>query len=114
MLQCAMCKRVAHKNCFETQHKETGSRSPSWSCQGCQPPPAAFPSHSSASDPAPNSRAQGGRLGIALMRKAKILDAIRALELPNNPLDELVDRLGGPDAVAEMTGRKGMVSRKEG
>lgn len=116
LLQCSMCKQVAHKKCFESQHKENGFNRPSWSCQGClQPPPAA--SHvaprPSIFDPAPPG-AGGGRMRIALMRKAKILEAIRAMELPNNPLDELVDRLGGPEAVAEMTGRKGMIVRKEG
>ncbi|CAM9717560.1 unnamed protein product [Scytosiphon promiscuus] len=33
------------------------------------------------------------------------LDRAHLMELPTPPLDDLLDRLGGPDAVAEMTGR---------
>lgn len=44
-----------------------------------------------------------------------MLRAIAGLDLPNNPLDQLIDMLGGPAAVAEMTGRKGrLVRRKTG
>jgi len=45
----------------------------------------------------------------------QVLRAITGLDLPNNPLDQLIDMLGGPAAVAEMTGRKGrLVRRKTG
>ncbi|XP_006876775.1 PREDICTED: protein strawberry notch homolog 2 [Chrysochloris asiatica] len=44
---------------------------------------------------------------------AKVRDLGR--ELPANTLDELIDQLGGPERVAEMTGRKGrVVSRPDG
>ena len=40
-----------------------------------------------------------------------LLEMGEALELPPNFLDELIDELGGPGAVAEMTGRRGRVVR---
>lgn len=49
--------------------------------------------------------------------KQDLLAKVRALgrELPVNTLDQLIDQLGGPEHVAEMTGRKGrVVSRPDG
>ncbi len=38
--------------------------------------------------------------------KAALLARINSLDLPPNFLDELIDKLGGPANVAEMTGRR--------
>uniref|UniRef100_G1NZT1 Protein strawberry notch homolog 2 n=1 Tax=Myotis lucifugus TaxID=59463 RepID=G1NZT1_MYOLU len=51
------------------------------------------------------------RLKQDLLAKVRVLGR----ELPVNTLDELIDQLGGPEHVAEMTGRKGrVVSRSDG
>ena len=42
-----------------------------------------------------------------------LLESILDLTLPSNPLDEIIDRLGGVDNVAEMTGRTGRVLRQK-
>lgn len=40
--------------------------------------------------------------------RMRLLAQIDDLQLPTNPLDTLIDELGGPDAVAEMTGARGL------
>ncbi|BAF23186.2 Os08g0223700 [Oryza sativa Japonica Group] len=51
------------------------------------------------------------RYDTAVERKSNILQIIRSLDLPNNPLDDIIDQLGGPYNVAEITGRRGMLVR---
>jgi hypothetical protein len=47
--------------------------------------------------------------------KKRLLEEIEKLAavLPHNTLDRLIDELGGPDNVAEMTGRKGRVVQSD-
>jgi hypothetical protein len=43
----------------------------------------------------------------------QLLESIQILDLPPNPLDDIIDRLGGVENVAEMTGRTGRVLRNK-
>ncbi|XP_044311932.1 protein strawberry notch homolog 2 isoform X3 [Varanus komodoensis] len=58
---------------------------------------------------------QSSALEKVEMLKLDLLSKVKALgkELPLNTLDELIDYFGGPEHVAEMTGRKGRVVRQQ-
>ncbi|KAI7841339.1 hypothetical protein COHA_004957 [Chlorella ohadii] len=55
---------------------------------------------------------QEARLGGLLARlKGVLIHVASGLDLPPNPLDDILEQLGGRDAVAELTGRKAAVVR---
>ena len=60
-----------------------------------------------AGAPGAEAAEQGAEVGECVAERAGLLAAVAAADLPCNFLDQLIHELGGPDAVAEMTGRWG-------
>jgi hypothetical protein len=51
------------------------------------------------------------KYAAVVAHRESLLREIDALDLPRNPLDLIIDRVGGTEAVAEMTGRQGRIVR---
>ncbi|CAM6105098.1 unnamed protein product [Calypogeia fissa] len=105
LLDCSQCAKMFHPACLNPPMTELPKRR-SWVCPECS---------KILNDIRQEHRNyvadQWQRFETAKARRAQIMDVIRRLDLPNNPLDDIIDQLGGPDYVAEMTGRRGMLVR---
>ncbi|XP_052207187.1 protein FORGETTER 1 [Diospyros lotus] len=104
LLQCSCCGHHAHPACLVPPLLNTVSGD--WSCHSCKEKTDEYLEAKHAYVVELLKRYEG-----ASERKSKILEIIRSLDLPNNPLDDIIDQLGGPDKVAEITGRRGMLVR---
>ncbi|XP_009595784.1 protein FORGETTER 1 isoform X2 [Nicotiana tomentosiformis] len=107
LLQCSCCSQLVHPTCLIPPVTE--SVSADWCCHSCKEKTDEYIQARHAYVAELLKRYEG-----AVERRSKILDIIRSLDLPNNPLDDIIDQLGGPEKVAEITGRKGMLVRASG
>uniref|UniRef100_A0A7N0RBP2 PHD-type domain-containing protein n=1 Tax=Kalanchoe fedtschenkoi TaxID=63787 RepID=A0A7N0RBP2_KALFE len=103
LLHCSCCGQLVHPSCLDPPVVDVIDE---WSCVSCKEKTEEY---------IIARRAYVAELlkryNDAVERKTKILEIVRSLNLPNNPLDDLIDQLGGPDNVAEITGRRGMLVR---
>ncbi|RLN03180.1 hypothetical protein C2845_PM13G05560 [Panicum miliaceum] len=104
LLYCSVCAARVHPGCLTPPWTDT--LTDDWSCYGCKEKVENYFKERDA-----YLAELSKRYDAAVERKSKILDIIRSLDLPNNPLDDIIDQLGGPDNVAEITGRRGMLVR---
>ncbi|XP_039816573.1 protein FORGETTER 1-like isoform X4 [Panicum virgatum] len=104
LLYCSVCAARVHPSCLAPPWTDT--LTDDWSCYGCKEKVENYFKERDA-----YLTELSKRYDAAVERKSKILDIIRSLDLPNNPLDDIIDQLGGPDNVAEITGRRGILVR---
>uniref|UniRef100_J3MRB3 PHD-type domain-containing protein n=1 Tax=Oryza brachyantha TaxID=4533 RepID=J3MRB3_ORYBR len=104
LLHCTGCAAHVHPGCLIPPW--TGMITDDWSCYSCK---EKLESYFKERDAYITELSK--RYDTAVERKSNILQIIRSLDLPNNPLDDIIDQLGGPDNVAEITGRRGMLIR---
>lgn len=105
-------KKKKKKKDSKTKEIEVPTRKTALESEAMMDTADAFISSSRIFDEAGEDPLVGGS-----MIKAELLAAAERLgtRLPPNTLDQLIDELGGPEYVAEMTGRKGrVVSREDG
>ncbi|KAK4285614.1 hypothetical protein QN277_002290 [Acacia crassicarpa] len=104
LLKCSCCGKFVHSACLVPPINDLVPEE--WSCHMCKEKTDEYLQKRQA-----YINELQKRYDAALERKTKILEIIRTLDLPNNPLDDITDQLGGPDKVAEITGRRGMLVR---
>ncbi|XP_031283369.1 protein FORGETTER 1-like [Pistacia vera] len=104
LLQCSCCGQLVHSGCLVPPVPDLVPSD--WSCHSCKKKTDEYLKEQHIYQTQMLKRYEE-----ALERKSQVLDIIRSLDLPNNPLDDIIDQLGGPDRVAEMTGRRGMLVR---
>nr|POF20447.1 protein forgetter 1 [Quercus suber] len=104
LLQCSCCSQLFHPACLVPPVMEIVIGD--WSCHSCKEKTEEYlqARHAYLTELLK-------RYEAAMERKTKILEIIRSLGLPNNPLDDIIDQLGGPEKVSEITGRRGMLVR---
>ncbi|XP_050278570.1 protein FORGETTER 1 isoform X2 [Quercus robur] len=104
LLQCSCCSQLFHPACLVPPVTEIVIGD--WSCHSCKEKTEEYlqARHAYLTELLK-------RYEAAMERKTKILEIIRSLGLPNNPLDDIIDQLGGPEKVSEITGRRGMLVR---
>ncbi|KAL4201430.1 hypothetical protein AMTRI_Chr02g216010 [Amborella trichopoda] len=104
LLRCSCCGKLFHPNCFVPPLLDVVPEN--WSCVSCKEETDEYVQARQAYLAELHKRYEA-----AIERKSTILEIVRSMDLPNNPLDDIIDQLGGPDNVAEMTGRRGMLVR---